>query len=79
VNAPKLVWVVVIDEPSGDATPIAISSSLNSANNIAREAIEQVSLGLSYHASEAKKAEARRKFDSIDVRKAWLLMEEKKG
>ncbi len=79
MSVPQLVWVVVIDNPNGETVPIAVSASQESASQLGREAIEQVSLGLSYHASEAQKAEARRRFDSIDVRRAWLLIEDKKG
>lgn len=76
--APQLVWLVVIDAPDGRVVPINVSENENSAREFAKEAMDQVSLGMSYHASPAQKAESRRLFDSIDIRRAWLLIEPSK-
>lgn len=72
---PQLVWLVVVESPTGKIVPVNIAETEEGATAVAKEAMDQVSLGLSYHASDAQLAESRRLFESIEVRRAWLLIE----
>lgn len=75
-NIPIFCWVATLQAPNGEHIPFAIAPDEEAANKVAKEAIESISLGLSYHASEAQIAETRRKFDAVSVRRAWLLIEQ---
>lgn len=75
MSSPRPVFLVVVRDPAGRLVPISVSESEEKATKLAHEAMEQVSLGLSFHASQAKLDETRRLFESIDVRRAWLMIE----
>ena len=75
MSAPRLVWLCVVKGPAGELVPISVSQTQEQAIALANEAMDQVSLGLSYHASQSKIDDTKRLFDSIDVRRAWVLIE----
>lgn len=75
MSNPRLCWVVVVRDPRNGLVPVAIAETEERAYDVAAEAADAVSLGIAYGVPQSVVQMRDAVVKSMEVRRAWVLIE----